>query len=368
MKKMLLVTGMLSCMMAIGAGTVHAQATVSLDNAIQSAAQGISGNIGSGTRVAVLAMQSGSERMSNFLIDEMIARLVGAGGFTVVNRAQLELLAGELHFNMSGWVDDATAQSIGRFMGVESIITGAFEPLGNFYRFRVQVIEVETAAIRGVYIADVQHDALVAALLGDATVVPVQQAAQPRAPRAPRAPREPREGDSSWGFGLVFNNGSGSRGEADVSHSSIGGWLFTNTRLFEFSLGVLGGTVNANGGQWDEWWWEGSSPIFALHLGFNWRIPFAVNDRFSLFPALGFGLDLTSSSVMRDEWGFVDSLGFGGLRLNFGGGADFDLTEHLFIRLQLMGHYGLPFGFIVGWSSYPNMFGLTPKLGLGFRR
>ena len=350
-------------MMAIGVGTVYAQVMANLDDAIQSAAQGISGSIGSGTRVAVLAMQSGSERMSNFLIDEMIAKLVGMGGFTVVNRAQLELLSGELHFNMSGWVDDATAQSIGRFMGVESIITGAFEPLGNFYRFRVQVIEVETAAIRGVYISDVQHDALVAALLGDATVVPVQQVAQPR------APREPREGDSSWGFGLVFNNGSGSRGEVDLSHSSFGGWFFTNTRFFEFSLGVLGGTVNASGGQWDESWWEGSSPIFALHLGFNWGIPFAVNDRFSLFPVLGFGLDLTSSSVMNEMWGFVDSLGAGGLRFNFGGGADFDLTEHLFVRLQLMGHYGLPFGVIFdGNRNYPNMFGLTPRIGLGFRR
>jgi len=68
-----------------------------------------------------------------------------------VNRAQIELLEEELDFNMSGLVDDATAQSIGRFIGVQSIVTGTFEPIGAFFHFRVQVIEVETAIIRSVY-------------------------------------------------------------------------------------------------------------------------------------------------------------------------------------------------------------------------
>jgi len=103
------------------------------------------------------------------------------GRFTVVNRAQLDLLASELHFSMSGYVDEATAQSIGRFMGVESIVTGTFESLGGFFRFRVQVVEVETAAIRGIYTADVQNDAVIAYLRG------IPGAAHAPAPLPPQA-------------------------------------------------------------------------------------------------------------------------------------------------------------------------------------
>ncbi|MCL2192562.1 MAG: hypothetical protein FWB78_04105 [Treponema sp.] len=167
MKKTLFVMGLLSCMMAIGVKTAYAQ-QVRLDDAIRSASAALSAGVDMDSRIAVLAMQADPVRMSDFLINEMIAAFVGMGmgRFTVVNRAQLDLLAGELHFNLSGYVDDATAQSIGRFMGVQSIVTGTFESLGGFFRFRVQIVEVETAAIRGVYTADVQNDAVIAYLRG----------------------------------------------------------------------------------------------------------------------------------------------------------------------------------------------------------
>jgi len=165
MKKMLLTVGLLSCMMVLGTENAHAQ-QVRLDDAIRNATTTLSGNIGANARIAVLAVQADPVRMSDYLINELIAAFVGLGRFTVVNRAQLDLLASELHFNMSGYVDDMTAQSIGRFMGVQSIVTGTFESLGGFFRFRVQVVEVETAAIRGIYTADVQNDAVIAYLRG----------------------------------------------------------------------------------------------------------------------------------------------------------------------------------------------------------
>jgi len=158
----------LAAVLLAGMGTVHAQ-QVNIDQAIQNASNELSGRIQRGTRVAVLSMEAGSVRMSDYLIDEMIVAFVRAGGFTVVDRAQLDLIAQELHFQMSYEVDDATAQSIGRIMGVQSIVTGAFEPLGEFYRFRVRLIEVETAAIRGIYTVNVQNDSIVASLLGGAS-------------------------------------------------------------------------------------------------------------------------------------------------------------------------------------------------------
>ena len=156
----------LAMLLLFGMETAYAQ--VSLDRAIQNASNELSGRIQRGTRVAVLSMEADSVRMSDYLIDEMIVAFVRAGGFTVVDRAQLDLIAQELHFQMSYEVDDATAQSIGRIMGVQSIVTGAFEPLGDFYRFRVRLIEVETAAIRGIYTVNIENDSIVVSLMGDA--------------------------------------------------------------------------------------------------------------------------------------------------------------------------------------------------------
>jgi len=164
MKKALFLAGALACAAAIGA---HAQ-QVGIDSAIWSAAAGLSAGIDSGANVAVVAMQASTMRMSDYLINEMIGALIGlqgADGFTTLGRAQFDLLMGGLSFDTAGWVDGTTAQAIGRLMDVQYVITGVFEPLAGFFRFRTQVIDVETASIRGMHTVDVQNDALVAYLL-----------------------------------------------------------------------------------------------------------------------------------------------------------------------------------------------------------
>jgi len=174
--------GIFSFLLVIGGKTVHAQ-HIRLDDAVRNAVEELSSGVQGDIRLAVLSIEANSDRMSTYLIDELISAFVGMRRFTVVSRSQLDLLSEELHFSMSGLVDDATAQSIGRFMGVHFIVTGAFEPLGDFFRFRTQIIEVETAAIRGVYTANVQNDTVIASLLGEAGV-PVR-IVTPRTPRAP---------------------------------------------------------------------------------------------------------------------------------------------------------------------------------------
>ena len=151
-------------------GAARAQ-QADLDAAIRSVAGTLADSVDRGARIAVLSMDSGSDAMANYLVNEMIAAFVGLQGeraFTVVDRAQLDLLAAELHFGLTGYVDDATAQAIGRIMGVQAIVTGAFEPLAGFFRLRAQLIQVETAAILAVQTADVRNDALVQFMMGGA--------------------------------------------------------------------------------------------------------------------------------------------------------------------------------------------------------
>jgi len=241
MKKFLFVAGMVVYMTVLGMETAYAQ-QVRLDDAIQNAAAELSAAIVRGSRVAVLSMEAGSVSMSDYLIDEMIVAFIRAGGFTVVDRAQLDLVAQELHFQMSGEVDDATAQSIGRFMGVQSIVTGAFEPLGDFYRFIVRLIEVETAAIRGIHTANVQNDTIIAALLGSGG----RGQGSGRAPRAPREPRAPRVAGYqyriNWMSGELSGLGVGVRFERDMTDVfSVGGvaWINYNPMTDTDSFGAV---------------------------------------------------------------------------------------------------------------------------------
>ncbi|MCL2190559.1 MAG: hypothetical protein FWB79_01045 [Treponema sp.] len=187
MKKFLLI---LACALALGAKAAEAQ-TARLGDAIRNAAEELSAGMAPDTRIAVISMRADSARMSNHLIDEMIMAFVNTQRVLVVNRAQLDLIAAEMHLAIDGLIDDATAQSIGRLAGVQFIYTGAFEPFGNIYRLRIQAIEVETAIIRRIHTANVWNDAVVSTLLGTAGRDPSR-----RGPRETRAPREPRDPDN----------------------------------------------------------------------------------------------------------------------------------------------------------------------------
>jgi len=177
MKKNLCAAGTIAFLMALGFGTAYAQ-QIHIDQAVRNSTMMLSPSIGRGSSIAVIAVEASSISMSNYLINEMIAGFVdhsGRYGFSVVNRAQLDIIVEELELNISGLIDDATAQSVGRLMGVQFIVTGTFESVGGFFRLRTQLIEVETAIIRGLHTVDVENDPIVAYLIGaaEAAAVPI---------------------------------------------------------------------------------------------------------------------------------------------------------------------------------------------------
>jgi len=217
--KILAMAGMLACAMAIAAQEALAAEPVSLGNAIRGTAAELSPGIDRGASVAVIAVQADSVGMSDHLINELIAALFdlrGARGFEVVSRSHIELLMAEQELSMSGLVDDASAVSIGRFAGAQFIITGAFSPFGDSYRFVAQMLQVETGFFRGISTADVQNDSAVSALLGAAG-------------RAPPRPVRPRSVNWLSVEGSLL--GLGARYERDVSEFfSVGvvGWFDVN--------------------------------------------------------------------------------------------------------------------------------------------
>jgi TolB-like protein len=146
--------------------TAHAQ-PVTLDNAINGAVDQLSRSLNRGSMIAVLSMRADSPRMESYLIEEITSAIVKQKLFTVVDRLQLDLIQQEMNLQMSGEVSDESARAIGTKLGAQVIITGSFATLGDYHRFRMRAIEVETAAILDIYSANVRNDSLVMSLMGN---------------------------------------------------------------------------------------------------------------------------------------------------------------------------------------------------------
>jgi hypothetical protein len=93
--------------------------------------------------------------------------LVNIGQLKSVERLKLETLQMELNFNMTGAVNDESAQAIGRMLGAQYILSGSLEQLGDKYRIRFRAISVETAVIQYSYSENIQNDDIVQYLMAD---------------------------------------------------------------------------------------------------------------------------------------------------------------------------------------------------------
>jgi len=69
----------------------------------------------------------------------------------LVDRHQLDLIRAEQNFQMSGAVDDREALEIGKFVGAQTIVSGAVTPLGERYRMTIRALEVQSAKVQGHY-------------------------------------------------------------------------------------------------------------------------------------------------------------------------------------------------------------------------
>jgi TolB-like protein len=122
-----------------------AEDTVSFDAAIIDATNNFETNLPAGSRIAVLNFTSYSSRFSDFVVEELYTSLVNKSSFIIVDRKELDIVNKELKFQASGEVSDESAQSIGKMLGAEYVISGSIVDLKEFYRIRFVAINVETA-------------------------------------------------------------------------------------------------------------------------------------------------------------------------------------------------------------------------------
>ena len=204
-----------------------------LDAAIQQASKEINDSLPAGNKVALINFSSPSDVFSDYVLEEMSIFIVKEKKLVVVDRREIDLLRKEMNFQMSGEVSDQSAQEIGKVLGAQSIVSGSLVNMGDTYRFRTKVIEVNSAAIQASSSISFNDSPQIQHLLaqgkaasqtaparpaqaapassGSAQAIPVQAVTSEQAPAAVRY----KIGDTGPAGGLIFydkgNNSGGWR-------------------------------------------------------------------------------------------------------------------------------------------------------------
>ena len=124
---------------------------VDIGTALDQAAEQFSSTLRTGTTVAIVGITSGTEEMSEYMLNELTLRFVQQRRLTVANRANLDAIKQEMNFQLSGEVSDASMQEIGAMAGAETVIHGSLQQLGSAYVLSLQALNVTTATVEDMY-------------------------------------------------------------------------------------------------------------------------------------------------------------------------------------------------------------------------
>lgn len=154
--------------------SAFSQNAVSLDTGFSGGVKYFEAHIAKGTKLVVLNFRSPSPQLSEYIMEELTVHFVDSGHFVIVDRSNLELIQQEMRHQLSGEVSDETALTIGKQLGAHTIVSGSVESFGDIFRLRIRAIAVESAAIQGIYTANIQKDRFLANLLGSSQDTPSQ--------------------------------------------------------------------------------------------------------------------------------------------------------------------------------------------------
>jgi hypothetical protein len=223
-----------------------------LDVAIRGASDYLNSNIPRGNKIVILNVQSDYAALSEYIIDELIANAVNDKFFSVVDRAQLEAIRMELNFQVSGEVDDQSALDIGKFLGAQTIVSGAISELGERHRMRIRALNVQTAQVQGQYNKNINASSTITALMKGGKSQTISYGVKTKTPAAASEPNSARQtaqvqpqpaaptykiGDTGPAGGLIFYD----------KGNSIGGWRYLEAAPVDLgpSPFITGGSPDA---------------------------------------------------------------------------------------------------------------------------
>jgi TolB-like protein len=124
-----------------------AQQGMTLNNATQRIATEVTQKLSAKSTLAVLTLKSLSDDLTLHIIMLLENAFVNTDKLQIVSRQRIEVVLMEQDLGLSGYVDDTSAQRIGKILGASYILTGDLINLEKKYYLNIQVIETETARI-----------------------------------------------------------------------------------------------------------------------------------------------------------------------------------------------------------------------------
>lgn len=104
------------------------------------------------TRIAVLPFKNLVQKpdwnwLSEGIASTITSKLGNMKGISIVERSQLQAAISELGLQHAGIVDDTTAVKAGKILGVQVVILGEFQVVGDVIRISARFVEVQTAKV-----------------------------------------------------------------------------------------------------------------------------------------------------------------------------------------------------------------------------
>ena len=330
MGKKIIILGLAALMLFMG-NVLFAQTIVTLDQAIGYGVNEIGSRLEQGTKVVALNFISDSQRLSNYVLSEMTNLLESNGKLAVVERANLDFVLKELNYQRSGNINDETAQSIGRILGAQYVISGTIEESSSNYVIEFKTITVEPAALQTLTRVGVMKDAQITDLI-EANTSSLQIA---------DASSLTGDDNSSLNRILTLSAGGGAFIGMQISSAMIsssgnsaptlvfGVPLFVNAGLFKY-LALNLSLYYINTGMFESQSGAASFSVFG-------KIPVQLSDRFTLFPLLGVGYTVPVLSKAKGN----------NLSMRKGSTNDFvSIKPGIGLNYNLTGNLGLSASFI----------------------
>ena len=103
-------------------------------------------------RVAIMPFENLTGQQGRNWVGQGIAETLGTDlqkvkTLRLVDRAQVKRLIKELDFQASGFADPKTAKRVGRMLGAEVLVVGAYQQMEDLLRITARFVEVETATV-----------------------------------------------------------------------------------------------------------------------------------------------------------------------------------------------------------------------------
>ncbi|HXI24347.1 MAG TPA: FlgO family outer membrane protein [Pyrinomonadaceae bacterium] len=173
------------------------QANDTLEQRLDGLARKISDNLTENQKhtIAVVEFSDLKGNVTNFgrfLSEELITRLYLTKKFKVIERQQLNKIIAEQKLSLTGVVDPASAQKLGRVLGVDSIVFGSVSDLVKTLRINARLISTETGEVFAAASIEIVKDDAVSSLMGDSG------AATGSPPRPNSSPTPASRGQRSW--------------------------------------------------------------------------------------------------------------------------------------------------------------------------